>query len=62
MLAVDVGLAEIESAKSHARFMLGEGQQPLPPDVRAALDETLRAQTAEAFEHAIVVARTEGFT
>jgi hypothetical protein len=42
--------------------MLGEGQQPLPPDVRAALDETLRAQTAEAFEHAIVVARTEGFT
>jgi hypothetical protein len=42
--------------------MLGEAQQPLPPDVRAALEEAVRAQTTEAFEHAIVVARNDGFT
>jgi predicted ATPase len=62
LLAVDVGQGRIESAAAHARFMLGEAQQPLPPDIRAALEKAARTQTAEAFEHAIVVARSEGFT
>jgi predicted ATPase/class 3 adenylate cyclase len=62
MLAVDVGREQIESAAAHARFMLGEAQQPLPADVRSALEEAVRAQTAKAFERAIVVARTDGYT
>jgi tetratricopeptide (TPR) repeat protein len=62
LLAVDIGLGRIESATAHARFMLGEAQQPLPPDVRAALEEAVQAETTDAFEHAIVVARSDGFT
>jgi hypothetical protein len=62
MLAVDVERGQIDSAAAHARFMLEETQQPLPPDVRTALEDAIRARSAESFEHAIVVGRRQGFT
>jgi predicted ATPase/class 3 adenylate cyclase len=62
LLAVDVARDRVESALEHATFMLGEHQQALPEDVRAALTEATRAGTREAFAHAVDLGRRLGYT
>jgi hypothetical protein len=55
LFAVDVELDRLESASEHARWMLDDSQQPLPADVRAALE-------GQAFRDAVELARNYGLT
>jgi predicted ATPase/class 3 adenylate cyclase len=55
LLALDVEQDRLESASEHARCMLDDSQQPLPADVRAALE-------SQAFRDAVELARNYGYT
>jgi predicted ATPase/class 3 adenylate cyclase len=62
LLAVDVEQDRLESAAEHARRMLDESQQPLPTDVRVALEESTRIGSRDAFQRAVELARNYGYT
>jgi hypothetical protein len=61
LLAVDVARDRLDSASAHARAMLDESQQPLRPEVWAAVEEAVRTGSRAAFSHVIDLARTHGY-
>ena len=62
LLAVDVEHDQLDSALEHARRMLDESQQPLIPDVGAALEEATRTGSPDAFRRTVDRARNHGYT
>jgi predicted ATPase/class 3 adenylate cyclase len=62
LLAVDLEQGQLESASEHARRMLDYSQQPLTPDVGAALEEATALGSREAFKRTIDLARSYGYT
>jgi hypothetical protein len=62
LLAAAVARGGVEEAATQAEAMLHASQQPLPQDVREALQQALAERSATSFGRAIERARTSGYT
>jgi hypothetical protein len=60
MLGVELARGRSDAAFAHARAMLDEFQQPLPPDLRAVLAEAVQHGDASRLDEALELAAASG--
>jgi tetratricopeptide (TPR) repeat protein len=61
LLGVELERGCIEDAEAHARAMLDEAQQPLPPEISDALERAVVENRHASYAHAIELARPGGY-